>query len=72
METKPEAVAATSNVEMQAPMTPEQVKLVQEKAKVLGRARELQSQLALARVELTKIDTKLLNAGFQIRVLACW
>lgn len=55
-----------------AALTVEQTKLVEQKLGLLGRSRALQVELAELRGKLTAIDQDMLKAGFAIPVNACW
>lgn len=63
---------STSADQAAGDLTPDQVRLVDEKMVVLQQARELQGKLASVRGELTRIDAEMLKTGFKIPVLACW
>ena len=70
MDPKSDAKAATDALGVK--VSPEQVRLVQNKIEVLRKARDLQTQLAGVRSEVTRIDQEMLKAGFHIPALACW
>jgi len=52
--------------------SPEQARLIQEKAEVLGKARALQVELAGVRAKLTRLDQEMLAANFRLPLLASW
>lgn len=62
----------TKSGDIEVNITPRQQQLVQEKLEVLQKARDLQTELARIRAEITRIDQEMIRADFRIPVVASW
>ena len=76
MDSKADDKAARAGLRPAGPLevqlSSEPAGLIQKKAEVLGRARELQVELAGVRDQLTRLDQEMLRAGLHMPELACW
>lgn len=71
MATKSNAKEASSGaITVQIPA--KQARLLQNKAEVVQKARDLQVELARVRAEMTRIDQEMLKAGFMTNDWLCW